>query len=88
MNGSTVEQIRKFGLIDPQIASDGGIKLVMSKPLLRLILAEGQLLEKVLTGGANTLPSNALSPSKLEAEAQSQIAPAAYSSLAATTAMR
>jgi hypothetical protein len=69
VNEGVVEDIRKYGLIDPQPAPYGRVKLVMSKPLLRLVLDESKALERVLTLGRFTLPPNALPPSALEAEA-------------------
>ena len=68
VNGGVVRDIRKYGLIDPQPTPDGRVKLVMSKPLLRLVLEESKALEKVLTLGGTTLPPNALPKSALEAE--------------------
>ena len=47
---------------------DERIKLVMSKPLLRLILAKKQVLEKVLTGGSTVLPNNAMPESMCKSE--------------------
>ena len=63
-----MRDIRKYGLIDPQPASDGRIKLVMSKPLLRIVLAESKFLEKVLTGGSEALPLGSLPRSSLEVD--------------------
>lgn len=72
VNGGVVGNIRKYGLIDPQPAPNDRVKLVMSKPLLRLVLDESKALEKVLTLGSTTLPPNALPKSALEAEADTE----------------